>query len=217
MLNRNMKDIVYVLAKTEDDKKEAVFLMEKEYVKQGYLKPGAVQNIEISNNGSVTFLAKYNNKIVGTVSIFFDSELGLPMDAIYKKETDVLRSQNKKIVEVGRLAIDNIFLSNEAGFKKKYNSLFLVSSLFKLVFHYCIYKNFDNICIAINPKHDLFYKSLFFENIGGLKFYPSVNNAPALAKTIDLKNYKNKRVKNYLLDKLFFDNPPDYKIFETQL
>ena len=208
-----MKDITYVLSKTKSSIKEAAFLVKKEYIRQGYISPNSIKSqIKISKN-SATFIAKYENRVVGTVSVFFDSDLGLPMDEIYNKELNKLRAQNKKIAEVGRLAIDSDFLSKEPGFKEKYNSPFLVSSLFKLVFHYCIYKDFDNICISINPKHNLFYKSILFKDIGGLKFYPSVNNAPALAKTLDISKLKNKKTKNYLLNKLFLDNPPDYKIF----
>ena len=209
-----MKDIVYALSKTKSSAKESAFLVQKEYIKQGYINPDNIENkIKIFKN-SATFIAKYKNRVVGTVSVFFDSDLGLPMDEIYNKELNKLRSQNKKIAEVGHLAIDNDFLSKEPGFKEKYNNLFLVSSLFKLVFHYCIYENIDNICISINPKHNLFYKSILFKDIGGLKFYPSVNNAPALAKTLDISKLKNKKIKNYLLNKLFWNNPPDYKIFE---
>lgn len=208
-----MEDIIFALSKTKSSAKESAFLVQKEYIKQGYINTDNIgQKIKIFKN-SATFIAKYNSKIVGTVSVFFDSGSGLPMDEIYNKELDKLRSQNKKIAEVGRLAIDSEFLLKEAGFRKKYNNLFLVSSLFKLVFHYCIYKNIDNICISINPKHNLFYKSILFEDIGGLKFYPSVNNAPALAKTLNIGKLKNKKTKNYLLNKLFLDNPPDYKIF----
>lgn len=200
-----MKDIAYILCKTDSDIKFALALVQKEYAKQGYINlKNSKTKIKISKN-SATFIAKYDNKIVGTVSVFFDFGDGLPMDEIYNKELNKLRSQNKKIAEVGRLAIDS---------SEKHNNLFLVSSLFKLVFHYCIYKNIDNICISINPKHNLFYKSILFKDIGGLKFYPSVNNAPALAKTLDISKLKNKKTKNYLLNKLFLDNPPDYKIFE---
>jgi hypothetical protein len=137
------------------------------------------------------------------------------MDEIYSEELNKLRLQNKKIVEVGRLATNSDFLLKDVEFKKKYNRLALVSSLFKLVFHYCIYKDFDNICISINPKHNIFYKLISFKDIGGLKAYPSVNNAPALAKTLDIKELRNEKIKNSLLSKLFWNNPPDYKIFET--
>jgi hypothetical protein len=208
----NMKDIIYSLSKTNNDFIAVASLVKKEYIKQGYINFGE----EISApKKSVVFIAKYNKKIIGTVCVAIDSGDGLPMDEIYKEEVDKLRSQNKKIVEVCRLATDSDFLTKDLNFKKKYNSLFLVSSLFKLVFHYCLYKNFDNICIAINPKHELFYKSLFFNDMGSLKYYPSVNNAPAVAKTLEINKFKNKNIKNYLLNKLFFDNPPDYKIFES--
>ena len=208
-----MENIAYFLSKLDSATKEALSLVEKEYIKQGYLNPKN-SNCKIAVlPGSATFIAKINDKIVGTVSVIFDSPSGLPMDEIYKKEVDKLRLKNKKIVEVGRLAVAREFLSKKSGFSEKYNNLSLVSSLFKLVFHYCIYKNIDNICISINPKHNLFYKSICFEDIGGLKFYPSVNNAPALAKTFDINKIKNKKIKNYfLLKKIFIDNPPNYKL-----
>ena len=203
-----MKDVDYIICNTDKDKKDALLLIKKEYSKQGYIN-SFVPKIDMPKN-SVTFLAKHVNRIIGTISVTIDSNSGLPIDEIYKKEIDKLRAQNRKIVEVGRFATDREFLS-----KEKYNNLLLVMSLFKLVFHYCIYRNIDNICISINPKHNLFYKSMFFSDIGGLKSCPTVNNAPAIAKTLDINKLKNKKTKNYLLDKLFWSNPPCYKIFEN--
>lgn len=202
-----MENIIYILSETDSDRKEADALVRKEYIRQGYINSDSPNSKKEQLNSEVVFVAKYGNKVIGTVSIFFNSDNGLPMDEIYKDELDVLRRKKKKIVEVGRLATDSSFSS------KKYNKLFVVSSLFKLVFHYCIYKNIDNICISVNPKHNLFYKSIMFEDIGALKYYPAVNNAPALAKTLNISNLKGGKTKNFLLNKLFWDNPPDYKIF----
>jgi len=208
-----MENLTYCLAKSQKEKKEALFLVEKEYIKQDYIDPkNSDCKLEISKF-SATFVAKLNGKVAGTVSIVFDSESGLPMDDIYKDELEKFRNSNKKIVEVCRLATDNDFLKNSGVFDKKRNSLSLLISLFKLVFHYSIYKNIDYICISINPKHDLFYKSLGFEDIGGLKYYPSVNNAPALAKAIRIDELKTKNKKS-LIGNLLWKNPPEYKMFK---
>ena len=44
-----------------------------------------------------------------------------------------------------------------------------------------------DLCIAINPHHESFYRKAFgFEPIGGLKQYGKVNGAPALALRLDL-------------------------------
>jgi len=200
------ENIVYSLAKSSGDKKRALVLVEKEYTKQGYIDAGKHLPEDDAYSRTV-FVAKAGDKVVGTVCIINDSKAGLPMDDMYKKELDKLRFEGKKIFEVGRLATDRDFLKETGG-------LAILFSLFRLVFHYAIYQKIDYMCITVNPKHDLFYRSLSFKNIGPERPCPAVNNAPALPRALDIKKIRSQGSKNYLMKRVFLDSPPDYKIFE---
>ena len=125
-----MKNLIFSLAKSDKELVKATSLVKSEYVKQGYLTPK--NNINIPPF-SATFIAKNNATMVGTVSVVADSEEGLPMDTMYQKELDHLRAQHKKIAEVCRLASDSTVLSDGGKMKGKYNSLYCVSSLFKMM------------------------------------------------------------------------------------
>ncbi len=182
------EEVIYLQAESESDKKEALNLLYKEYLNQGYIhegEPPIGKEFYVCN----VIVAKIQGKVVGTISIIEDSKFGLPMDKIYKEEIDVLRGNSKKIAEVGRLAIEKDLFKGILHSKAK--TMLILWSLFKQVLYYSKQKNLDFICIAINPKHGLFYKSLGFEDIGKEKSYPLVNNAPALAKVIDLHKVKN--------------------------
>lgn len=210
------KGIDYSLAKSKKELEEAIVLAGKEYLKNNYalnfdsLRKKFFPYISLST--TAVFLAKKDKKIIGTVSVIIDSDLGLPMDEVYKKEIDTLRLSGGKVAEISQLAINKEFFSRNGS-----SSLIVVMRLFKLVFHYCLYSKIDNICIAVNPKHSSFYDTLFFKNIGELKRYQSLNNAPAIVKTLDLHNFNFiKEQKKTLIGKIISD-PPDYRIFKKYL
>ena len=79
--------------------------------------------------------------------------------------------------------------------------------LFKNIFDYTRNTlNLDNICIAINPKHETVYDFLLFKNLGELKTYNHANGAPAIAKYLDLKSSENECLKQKRsgIHKMFF-------------
>jgi len=212
------RTIDYSIIQTEKELKEASNLVYQEYLRQGYINPETtLEEISVYGRfpGATVFAAKYENKIIGTISVIADSELGLPIDDIYKEEVDDLRRLNKKIAQVSSLAISRTICKNSKKrlYKEQTNELFIFFPLFKLVFHYALYKEYDNLCIVINPKHNYFYTSLFFNDLGEIKFYPALNNAPALAKSLNINQWKNKKILNRVMNNII-NKSPDYKIFK---
>lgn len=185
-----MDNIIYNTAKSGEELEESHRLVCREYAKDDYIfDHGASLQKFLSFillPDSVTFTARKDGRIIGTISVIADSEIGLPMDEIYKDGVDSLRKHGKKIAEISQLAIDREY----SDASQRGNKAFLFIPLFKMVFDYSMRKKFDNLCVAVNPKHSSVYNSLFFNDIGGLKYYPSVNNAPAIAKTLDLNRLK---------------------------
>jgi hypothetical protein len=114
-----------------------------------------------------------------THTLFQDTDLGLPMDAIYNEELDLLRSQGRKIAEVGGLATN-------ADFRRYRHQIPMLGN--KIIFQYATrHIGIDDFVIAINPKHEMFYKYiLLFEKIGDLRNYKNVKSAPAVAYRLDL-------------------------------
>src|SRR6185436_10812143 len=107
----------------------------------------------------------------GTISLVFDSTLGLPCNEIYRDEVATVRGQGCKLVEVTRLAIEDDIP----------NARTLLQHLFYLAY---IFARFVGGCtdmiIEVNPRHVLYYKRyLRFEQIGTETACPRVKGAPA--------------------------------------
>lgn len=130
------------------------------------------------------------HEVVVTATIIPDSDLGLPMDSIYKAELDRLRKTKKKLCEVGMLAMDSDFFATKYSGAKVKRWLFLFL-FFKILYEYVKeYMHFDIMCIAVNPKHKDVYKELLFKDLGEMRRYPGVNHAPALGKYVNVRLVK---------------------------
>ena len=177
----------YDVARNNEEKTEVLSLIKRVYARENYAAEDAIETAfdkHLLAPETRVFAAYRDDVLFATVSVVPDSDLGLPMDILYKQELNEIRSQNKKIAEVGQFAVDH----------KLVQQLTASAPLLKLVLEYAIQKSLDYLCIAINPKHDSFYKALGFVPIGGLKYYPSVNNAPALARVLNIKDLGEKKV-----------------------
>jgi len=205
------KKIRYRIAQTRNELEQSFALVYNEYAGRGYIPKGYKSKLRLSIYNAIpkttTFVAKQANKVVATVTLIPDSELGIPMDKLYKKEVGVLRKKRLKVAEVSQLSIDSTLFPKSWFSMFNFNKLMFVFKLFKLVFDYAReIANLDELCIAVNPKHQYLYKFLFFEPLGGgLKYYGSVNKAPALAFHLNLgKDLQHKSKARIALHKIFY-------------
>ena len=181
------EEILYSIVRSDEEQCATEQLIFREYTKQGYVSEGEKKRKELDiskalrSPAATTFVARWHENIVGTITVFLDSHEGLPLDKVFRSELDAFRAEGKTIAEVGQFAIDS-----EADFpllacKKK---PFLSWPLFNLVFRFVAYKQIDRYCIGIHPKHSPFYSTLFFKDAGDVRSYTSVNDAPVLLKTL---------------------------------
>ncbi len=186
----SIKDIDYKIARSTEDKTRVCETVYKSYLKQGYIDKDNQSTNLFSYSwlpGSRSFLASHNGKIISTATVIPDSKFGLPMDMLFKEELDTLR--NKKICEVSMLAGDTENLPEIRSLGSNIEKRQLVFHLFEHIFQYVKGTlDCDYICVAINPKHEGAYRSLLFQELGGLKSHAKLNHAPALAKFLDVKN-----------------------------
>ncbi len=183
--------IEYRVARTREELEKAFTLVYREYLKRGYItkESGTPFKISIYNAlpDTTTFVAIAGNEILATATVIPDSPLGLPMDELYNEELKPFREKNKKICEISMLASNTDLFEGGISLMLNAKKMFLIFNLFKLIFDYArnVLK-LDMMCITINPKHKLTYDFLLFKDLGGLKTYKSVNDAPAIAKYLDL-------------------------------
>ena len=194
LLQTFIESVEYRVAHTREELEAAYVLVYKEYLKRGYIKPdGEPLKLSIFNAlpQTTTFIALMDKQLVATATVVPDSPLGLPMDKIYHEELCLLRQRSNKICEVSMLASDTELFQSGISVMLNAKKLFFIFNLFKIIFDYAReLAKLDYICITINPKHNLTYEYILFKDLGGLKEYDTVNNAPAIAKYLDLKSSK---------------------------
>jgi hypothetical protein len=168
------------IAETSKEYDQALALVYDEYVESGYIPnpnpEGKIFSVHHLLPETTVFVAKSYETVISTLTQVFDSELfGLPMDSIYWEELAELREKGRKIAELGSLATKKDF---------RWQNLFMY--LCQVMYWFSRYKEVDDLCITVNPKHVRFYHSIFlFEKFGPEKQYPKVA-APAILMRLNM-------------------------------
>ena len=186
------KDYRFHRVTEPDDLFSALKLVQDIYIQEGYVdeKQTTCACRILKNHyyeDTAVFVGKKDRDIIFTVSLFPDSPCGLPMDAIYGKELDRLRSRGRKIGEVGCLATHPDHRNGSQNILMHGNKIMFKHAMEKL--------GLDDLVIVVHPKHALVYKEvLLFEelNPGTVKSYPKVNNNPAVALRLDLTDIEER-------------------------
>ena len=207
-LARRADSLLFSLAQTTDEITQAYRLVYRNYLRSEYIDPHPSEMRYTVFNAlpkTATFIARLRDAVTTTASVIFDSPLGLPLEAIYHEEVDELRRNNARLCEVTMLAD-----RRRAGMR----TIPAILQLFKLVFHYTLrFEKTTDIVITINPSHEAFYtRYLPFEDLAGLRRYPSVKGAPAIAKRANLARIV-RDARTLRLGDFFVDSPPSLDMF----
>lgn len=216
--------IDYRVARSREELEKAYALVYQEYLKRGYAQKnqsGLRFSLFNALPQATTFIAVSGEEILATASVIPDSPCGLPMDTIYRQETDSLfRQKNKKICEVSMLASRTELFRDGVSVMLNAKKLFFIFFLFKAVFDYVRFVlEFDYMCITLNPKHSLTYDFLLFKDFGGLKSYGGVGGAPAIAKSLEVNTAEEecRRLNRLGLYKMFFKKRTDEDKFNNKI
>ena len=185
--------LVLKVAETKEELEDCFSLLHDAYVRVGFMKPdpsGMRATIYHALPTTTTLLAKYNGKIVGTISLIRDSPLGFPMQKIFNIEK--IRKAGGNIAEVSALAIERRFQATGG---------IILFPLMKFMYEYST-KFFDtrHLVIAVNPRHIGFYESiLFFKRLkqNPVEHYDFVNGAPAVGAHLDLQSAPENMKRHY--------------------
>ncbi len=165
-------------------------LVYEHYLQVGLIRPNPfrfrVTSFQLQPTTQV-FLAIQNEKPICTVSLIADGALGLPMEAIYHEEVDQARSQGLRVGEVSALA-------GCTGDFRSFLPIFV--QLTRLMAQFARKHGMDQFLIAVHPKHAGFYERFMgFKQIGPVREYPFVQNAPAVACCLDFHRIDRDRPK----------------------
>lgn len=155
----------------------ANMLVQKRYAWRGFPK---AQLKKYPNR--ITIVSFHQEKVVGTITVGYDSEEGLLADEIYKPEIDALRAQGKRVGELSKLAIDENIGSKQ-----------LLASLIHVAYLYGVMHECSDAIIEIIPRHKVFYeKMLGFKQIGEERMNNRVK-FPVLLMHLEL-DYMRKKI-----------------------
>lgn len=177
------KRLVLKIAETKEELEACFAVLHDAYVDSGFMKPdpsGMRVTIYHALPTTTTLCAKYDGKVVGTISLVRESALGVPLQRIF--DLTSVREKEGYIAEVSALAVHR-------DFRKTGGSILF--PLMKFMYEYCTtFFDTRHLVIAVNPSHIEMYESLlFFKRLTAnvVASYDFVNGAPAVGATLDLK------------------------------
>ena len=176
--------LVLKIAETQEELEACFALLHDAYVGNGFMKPdpsGMRVTIYHALPTTTTLCAKYDDEVVGTLSLIRESVLGFPLQRIF--DLTALREKKGNIAEVSALAIHKRFRRTGGS---------ILFPLMKFMYEYCTtFFDTRHLVIAVNPSHIEMYESLLFfrrltQNV--VENYDFVNGAPAVGATLDLRS-----------------------------
>jgi hypothetical protein len=176
--------LVLKVAETREELEACFRLLHDTYVRRGFMQPepsGMRVTIYHALPTTTTLCAKYDGKVVGTLSLIRESAIGFPLQRIF--DLSSVRAKRGNLAEASALAID-------PGFQGQRGMVLL--PLMKFMYEYCTtFFDTRHLVIAVHPRHVETYESLlFFRRLSGtvVGSYDFVNGAPAVGATLDLKH-----------------------------
>jgi hypothetical protein len=170
------------LAVTFADFEAAFRLLHERYVWRGYMAPDpsgrrlSVHNILPSTK---LIVAKAESRVVGMLTVFVDSCLGLPVDEAFGEELGRLRERGRRLGEASSLTVDQGFRSSGIAIS--------IRLLRVGVFYAARIARLDELCFTLHPRHREFYERLFpFRWFAEPRPYRRVHGPPVFGVRMDL-------------------------------
>ena len=175
--------LVLKIADTKEELEACFRLLHDAYVGAGYMKPdpsGMRATIYHALPTTTTLCAKFDGKVVGTLSLIRESTFGFPLQSAF--DLHDIRARGGRIAEASALAV-------HPDFRKTSGSIMF--PLMKFMYDYCQdYFDTSNLVIAVNPDRIEMYESLLcFERLEQAQVdnYDFANGAPAVGACLNMR------------------------------
>jgi len=171
------------IAETREELEACFRILHDAYVSSGFMKPdpsGMRITIYHALPTTTTLCAKYDGRVVGTISMIREGVFGFPLQSVF--ELEHVRAKGGKVAEISALAVHPEFRKTGGA---------ILFPLMKFMREYCSeYFDTRHLVIAVNPeKIELYEALLFFDRLQEkvVESYDFANGAPAVGATLDLK------------------------------
>lgn len=168
------------IADCEEELASAYRLLHNSYVHSGFMNPDPTGMRVLPQHllpQTTTIVAKWEGKVIGTLSLIRDNPFGLPLEKIF--DISSRRFGARRLAEVSSLAVD-------PAYRGQINTALF--PLFRYVYQYardCF--GIDEFVIAVNPSMvDLYLGFMCFEKLSAsTRSYDFVKGAPAVGMYLD--------------------------------
>jgi hypothetical protein len=171
------------IARSRNEIWQALSLVYENYLESGLIEPNPLRARVLRHHALRTtevLVARVRNEVFATASVIRDSALGFPIESVYPREIEWLRTQGLNLAEVSCLADRRGQTSRSA-----------VNDLMAFIAQSAKLRGVDQLLIAVHPRHAKFYsRFLGFEVFGGLRDYEAVRGNPAVGLCLDLNNLR---------------------------
>lgn len=171
------------IAETQEELEDCFRILHDSYVSAGFMKPdpsGLRVTIYHALPTTTTLCAKWDGKVVGTISIIREGVFGFPLQSVF--DLTAVRAKGGRITEVSSLAVD-----------PRYRGIGgqVLFPLMKFMREYARdYFDTRHLVIAVNPNRIEMYEGLLaFTRLQACEVdnYDFANGAPAVGATLDLQ------------------------------
>jgi hypothetical protein len=205
LAQKTTADLEYKIAATRDEREAAFRLVYDAYLRSGLCAPNPHEMRVTPYHllpTTETFIAACLGKVVSTVTLVVDGELGLPMECVYGREVARRRQQGLLLGEVSCLA------DRREDFKRLFP---VYIRLCRLMGQYARRRGLNELLVAVHPRHARFYQRFMaFAPIGEEIAYPTVCDNPAVALSFDF--IRVEREYPDIHEKFFGDPIPDEQL-----
>ena len=183
LFGQDLKGATIERACSLEDLRNAYRLVHDVYVEAGFIHPepsGMRVRIFETTTETATFVAKYEERVVGVLSVVTDSEdLGLPSDCAFEPELDALRATGARLGEVTNQAVATDFRKSA-----------VPTELMRCAIALSLETGLDETVAAVSPTHNGFYDLLGFRQIGSHRSYSQKLYDPVVALSMEIAPYR---------------------------
>ena len=181
------REISIKIADSFVERKQAFQLVYNSYLQANLILPNPyglrVTPFHLDQDTQI-FIAILRGEALCTYSLVVDSERGLPMESVYAEEVAERRRLGRRIVEITSLADRR---------KQLRRFIPMLMQISRLMLHYAMNQQFEEILMVVHPKHVWFYERfLGCEIIGPPRTYPEVRDQPAVPLKLDVSAVSNR-------------------------
>ena len=157
-------------------------LLHDNYVRDGHMTPHPTgRRVSVFNAlpSARVFVAREGDRVVGTVALFPDTPIGLPMDQVYREELAGIRARGVRLGEAGTLTVHRDYRASGAA---------ILARLFRLLSLYAAeIARLDELVMVVAPHHRRFYETCFpIRQFGSLRPYPRINGTRVIGLAGDV-------------------------------